>query len=317
MSVKLGVVMDSLSAIKIHTDSTVAMLQEAQQRGWQVYYMSQKDIFAEDGVSMATMYPIEVDLARNPWYQLKKPITQPLAKLQAILMRKDPPFDMEYIYTTYLLELAEKNGTLIINRPRSLRDANEKMFIHWFPECCPPSLVARDAEQLRAFIQKHQDVVIKPLEGMAGSRVFRTHKNDINLSVILEVMTNYGKQFTMIQKFIPEIEQGDKRIILIDGEPIPHMLARIPKPGESRGNLAAGASAQILPLGEREKWICNQIGKKLRDMGLLFVGIDIIGDYLTEINVTSPTGIREIETIENVHIASVLFDKIEKYLQRD
>ena len=317
MAVHLGVIMDPLHDIKIQKDTTVAMLQEAQQQEWKIFYMEQQDLYLENGVCMATMYPIEIDLTRNPWYQLKKPINQPLSKLQAILMRKDPPFDMEYIYTTYLLEIAEAAGTLIVNRPQALRDANEKLFINWFPQCCPPTLVAKRAEHIREFIQQHGEVIIKPLEGMGGFRIFRTNKQDPNLSVILETMTDYGKQFTMVQKFIPEITQGDKRVIVIDGEPMPYMLARIPKPGETRGNLAAGASAQILPLGEREKWICGQIGKTLSEKGLLFVGVDIIGDYLTEINVTSPTGIREIEAVENINISKKLFEKISDYLQRN
>jgi len=317
MTVQLGVIMDSLASIKIQKDTTVAMLQEAQKLNWKIFYMEQHDLFLEQGVCMATMYPIEIDLTRNPWYELKKPIRQPLSKLQTVLMRKDPPFNMEYIYTTYLLEIAEAAGTFIVNRPQALRDANEKLFINWFPQCCPPTLVARRAEHIRDFIQQQGEVVIKPLEGMGGFRIFRTNKQDPNLSVILETMTDYGNQFTMVQKFIPAITEGDKRVIIIDGEPLSYMLARIPKPGETRGNLAAGATPQVLPLGGREKWICAQISETLRKKGLLFVGIDIIGDFLTEINVTSPTGIREIEAVENINISQKLLEKITIYLQRN
>jgi glutathione synthase len=314
MSIQLGVIMDPLSTINIKKDSTLAMLQEAQQRQWNIFYMQQQDIFVENGVCMADMHPLQIDLNQSSWFTMQEPITQPLAKLDVVLMRKDPPFDMEYIYTTYLLELAEAAGTLIINKPQSLRDANEKIFTSLFPQCCPQSLISRNIKQLRAFVEKQHDVIIKPLGGMGGYRIFRTQADDSNLSVILETMTEYGQQFCMAQQFIPEITYGDKRVLVIDGEPVPYALARIPKTGEIRGNLAAGARAEVIPLGARERWICEQVGPTLREKGLMFVGLDIIGDYLTEINVTSPTCIREIEAASDVKISKLLFDKISEKL---
>lgn len=314
MTIKLGVLMDPLSAINIKKDSTLAMLEEAQKRQWQIFYLQQQDIFAENGECMADMHPLHIDLKQTPWFTLQAPITQSMAKLDVVLMRKDPPFDMEYIYTTYLLELAETAGTLIINKPQSLRDANEKIFTSLFPQCCPPSLISRNIQQLRGFVEKYQDVIVKPLGAMGGFRIFRTHPKDANLSVILETMTEYGEQFCMAQRFIPEISAGDKRVLVIDGEPIPYALARIPRTGETRGNLAAGARAEVIPLGARERWICEQVAPTLRAKGLMFVGLDIIGDYLTEINVTSPTCIREIEAVADVKISQIFFDKIEERL---
>ncbi|MFI4954455.1 MAG: glutathione synthase [Gammaproteobacteria bacterium] len=310
MKIKLGVIMDPLTTINVKKDSTLAMLEEAQQRGWTVFYMQPQDIFIEDGVCMASMHGLIVDLKHHPWFTLQEPIIQPLAELNVVLMRKDPPFDMEYIYTTYLLELAETAGVLVINKPQSLRDANEKIFTCQFPQCCPPSLVSKNMQQLRGFVEKHRDVIVKPLGGMGGYRIFRIRPEDSNLSVILETMTEYGQQFCMAQRFIPEIIYGDKRVIVIDGEPVPFALARIPKTGEIRGNLAAGARAEVIPLSERERWICAQVAPTLREKGLMFVGLDIIGDYLTEINVTSPTCIREIEAASDVKISRMLFDKI-------
>ena len=315
MVIQIGVVMDPLTAINVKKDSTLAMLEEAQRRQWPAFYMQQQDLFIENGVSMASMRELTIDLHQHPWFSLQEPVVKPLADLKVILMRKDPPFDMEYIYTTYLLDLAEAAGSLVINKPQSLRDANEKIFTSLFPQCCPPSLVSRDLKQLRAFVEKQNDVIIKPLGGMGGYRIFRTSPNDSNLSVILETMTDYGHQFCMAQRFIPEITHGDKRVLLIDGEPVPYALARIPKTGEIRGNLAAGARAEVVALGERERWICAQVGPTLRAKGLMFVGLDIIGDYLTEINVTSPTCIREIEAATEINISEILFDKIHEKLK--
>lgn len=319
---QLGIVMDPLASIQVKKDSSLAMLQEAQLRGWQVFYIEQKDLFVENGICMASMRPLTIDLAHDPWFVLQPLIVRPLASLDVVLMRKDPPFDMEFIYTTYLLELAEKEGTLIVNRPQSLRDANEKLFTSWFPECCPPTLVSRQMSRLRHFVEEHEEVIIKPLEGMGGYRIFRTSKTDPNLSVILETMTEHEQHFCMAQRYIPEILQGDKRVIMIDGEPIPHVLARIPQTGETRGNLVAGAQAKIIPLGDREREICEKVGPVLREKGLLFVGLDIIGDYLTEINVTSPTGIREIEVAmmkakskNSKTISAILFDRITEYVR--
>lgn len=311
MSIKLGVVMDPLANLNIKKDSTLAMLEEAQQRGWTIFYMQPHDLFIENGMCMATMQQLNINLDHQSWFTLQAPITQPLADLNVVLMRKDPPFDMEYIYTTYLLELAEAAGVLVINKPQSLRDANEKIFTTHFPHCCPPSIVSKNMQQLRHFVEENQDVIVKPLGGMGGYRIFRTQPDDANLSVILETMTEYGQQFCMAQRFISEIIDGDKRVIMVDGEPVPYALARIPKKGEIRGNLAAGARAEVIPLSERDRWICAQVAPIIRAKGLMFVGLDIIGDYLTEINVTSPTCIREIEAASEVKISRWLFDKIQ------
>ena len=315
MTIQLGVIMDPLTQINVKKDSTLAMLEEAQQRQWKIFYMQPQDIFIENGICMASMYELHIDLTQHPWFTLQKPLVQPLTTMNVALMRKDPPFDMEYIYSTYLLELAEAAGVLVINKPQSLRDANEKIFTTLFPQCCPPAMVSKNMQQLRHFVEKHHDVIIKPLGGMGGFRIFRTHPADANLSVILETMTEYGQQFCMAQQFIPEIIYGDKRVIVIDGEPMPYALARIPKTGETRGNLAAGARAEVIPLNARDRWICAQVAPVLRAKGLIFVGLDIIGDYLTEINVTSPTCIREIEAGSDVKISRLLLDNISQKLQ--
>jgi glutathione synthase len=314
MTTQLGIVMDPLMSINLKKDSTLAMIEAAQKRNWSVFYLEQKDLFIVDGIAMANMHPLKIDLHVDPWFQLGEPVTRPLHELNVILMRKDPPFNMEYIYTTYILELAQKRGTLVVNNPQSLRDANEKLFTQWFPQCCPPTLVSCNPHLLRDFARIQQDVIIKPLGGMGGFRIFRTRHDDLNLSVILEAMTDYGREFTMAQRYIPEIIQGDKRVLLIDGEPVPYALARIPQPGELRGNLAAGGIAKVVPLSERDRWICAEVGATLREKGLLFVGLDIIGDYLTEVNVTSPTCIREIEAETKLKIAEQLLDTIEKKL---
>jgi len=314
MTIQLGIVMDPLMTINLKKDSTMAMIEAAQKRNWSVFYIEQKDLFIADGIAMANMYPITIDLHRDPWFQLRESITRPLHELNVVLMRKDPPFNMEYIYTTYILELAKKLGTLVVNDPQSLRDANEKLFTLWFPQCCPPTLVSRNPQLLRDFSREHQDVILKPLGGMGGFRIFRTRHDDLNLSVILETMTDYGREFTMAQRYIPEIAQGDKRVLLINGEPVPYALARIPQAGELRGNLAAGGQPKVVSLSARDRWICAEVGSTLRDKGLLFVGLDIIGDYLTEINVTSPTCIREIEAETQLPIAEQLLDIIEKKL---
>ncbi|TNE92057.1 MAG: glutathione synthase, partial [Gammaproteobacteria bacterium] len=238
----------------------------------------------------------------------------PLASLDAIIMRKDPPFDSEYIYTTYILEAAERLGTLVVNKPQSLRDCNEKVFATLFPECSPPLLVSRDPKQLKAFRQLHDDVVYKPLDGMGGTAVFRVRPDDPNLSVIIEMLTQHGQQTIMAQKFIPDISNGDKRILMVDGEPIPYCLARIPAKGELRGNLAAGGSGVVRPLSDRDRWIAAQIGPVLKDKGILFAGLDVIGDYLTEINITSPTCAREINREQDTDIGGKLMDAIAKRL---
>ncbi|MBK6846997.1 MAG: glutathione synthase [Proteobacteria bacterium] len=310
MTIQLGVVMDPIATIKAHKDSTFAMALEAQRRDWVLTYIEQRDLFARDGEAWARMRPLTVADDPQHWFTLGAERTAPLSTLDAVLMRKDPPFDLEYIYSTYLLELAERRGVLVVNRPQALRDHNEKLAITGFAHCIPPTLVSRERARLRDFAVAQQEVVIKPLDTMGGGSVFRVRADDPNLSVILELMTQQDTRTVMAQRFVPEISAGDKRILLIDGVPVPWMLARIPAAGETRGNLAAGARAEGRALGARERWLCDQVGPALRERGLLFVGLDVIGDFLTEINVTSPTGIRELDRLFGLNIAGLLIDAI-------
>lgn len=314
MSRHIGIVMDPISAITIKKDSSFAMLLAAQSKGWSLYYMEQQDLFLHQCIVSAEMKPLRVFEDAEKWFELGERQTLPLADLDAILMRKDPPFDMEYIYSTYLLEQAEAAGVLVVNHPQSLRDANEKLYTAWFPQCCPPTLVTRKKHLIRDFQQHHQDIILKPLDGMGGASIFRVKQDDPNFSVIIETLTEHGRKSVMVQKFIPDIVDGDKRILMINGEPVPYALARIPAEGETRGNLAAGGRAEGRPLTERDRWICQQVGPTLREKGLLFVGLDVIGNYLTEINVTSPTCIRELDTQFNLNIAADLMDCIEQQL---
>jgi glutathione synthase len=315
MSVRLGVVMDPIDAISFKKDSTLAMLWAAQDRGWELWYMRQEDLFLHDG-PRARMQPLKVFRDASRFHELGPAADHPLGGLDVILMRKDPPFDNEYLYSTHVLEAAENEGVLVVNRPHSLRDCNEKLFATQFPQCCPPLLVSRSADRLRAFQKEHRDVVFKPLDAMGGTLVFRVREGDPNLSVILETLTGHGTTTIMAQRYIPEIVDGDKRILMIDGEPVPYALARIPAVGETRGNLAAGGSGEARPLTERDRWICSQVGPALRERGLLFVGLDVIGDYLTEINVTSPTCIREIDKAFGTDIGGQLMDCIAARLGR-
>lgn len=308
--ITLGVIMDPVGSIKPHKDSTFAMLLEAQRRGWALFYMEMEDLFMQDGITFARMRQISVQDDPQQWHTLQEAQVLPLSELDVVLMRKDPPFDMEYIYTTYLLQRAEELGTLMVNRPRSLRDANEKLFTAWFPQCCAPTLVTRSAARIREFLQLQGDIIVKPPEGMGGSSIFRIRAGDPNTNVILETLTGNGSRLAMAQRFVPEISQGDKRILMIDGEPVPYALARIPPPGENRGNLAVGGKGEGVPLSARDRWICSEVGPKLKEMGLIFVGLDVIGDYLTEINVTSPTCIRELDTLYDLNIAGQLMDCI-------
>ena len=310
MTVTLGVVMDSIAAINYKKDTTLALLWAAQDRGWQLIYMEQSDLRLQDGEPRATACALRVHRDAAHWFDLGEPKPMLLADLDVILMRKDPPFDNEYVYSTYILEAAERLGVLVINRAQSLRDCNEKMFATQFPQCCPPLLVSRDSNQLKAFHRAHGDVVFKPLDGMGGSSIFRVRHDDPNLNVILEVLTQHGRSTIMAQRYIPAIADGDKRILMIDGEPVPYCLARVPMAGESRGNLAAGGAGRPQPLSERDRWIAAQVGPALRARGLLFVGLDVIGDYLTEINVTSPTCAREIDAACGTDIAAKLMDCI-------
>jgi len=314
MSIKLGVIMDPIESINTRKDSTFAMLLQAQDRQWDIYYIQMSDLSLLDGTPYAQTRLLRVWDNTDNWYELDEQTTLPLQDLDVILMRKDPPFDMEYIYVTYILQHAHDLGCLVINRPDSLREANEKLFTARFPQCCTPMLVCRDAIQIKAFLQKHKDIILKPLDGMGGASIFRIRQGDPNTNVIIETLTNHGQAFCMAQKFIAEITSGDKRILMIDGEPVPYALARIPASGETRGNLAAGGRGEGVPLSERDYWICEQLKPTLREMGLLFVGIDVIGDYLTEVNVTSPTCIRELDKLYNLNIAGQLLDVIEQKL---
>ena len=314
MSRKIGIVMDPISDITVKKDSSFAMMLAVQAKDWTLYYMEQQDLFLHEGVVSAEVTRVSIQDNTDDWYQFGETETLALSELDAILMRKDPPFDMEYIYSTYLLEQAQAAGVLIVNDPQSLRDANEKLFTAWFPQCCPATLVTRKDSLIRNFHQQHGDIILKPLDGMGGASIFRVKQKDPNISVIIETLTNHGKTSIMAQKFIPEIVDGDKRILMINGEPVPYALARIPTKGETRGNLAAGGRAQGQALTEHDKWICQQVGPKLREKGLIFVGLDVIGNYLTEINVTSPTCIRELDSQFNLNIAGDLINCIEQQL---
>lgn len=316
MTIKLGVVMDPIATINIKKDSTFAMLLEAQGRGWEIHYMEQGDLWLGDGQVRGALRRLSVHDVPGHHFALEAPVEKPLSELQVILMRKDPPFDMEYIYSTYLLEIAEQAGVLVVNRPQSLRDANEKLFTAWFPQCAPPTLVTRRAAKLRQFLGDQGEVILKPLDGMGGTSVFHLRSDDPNVNVVIETLTDKQQRYTMAQRFIPEIRQGDKRILLVDGEPIPYALARIPAQGESRGNLAVGATARGVELSPRDRWICEQVGPLLKEKGLIFVGLDVIGDFLTEINVTSPTCIRELDQIFSINISSILLDRIQARLSR-
>lgn len=316
MSIKLGIVMDPIQGINYKKDTSLAMLWAAQDRGWQLFYMEPNDLYLEDGVAKAQASALKVHRDPEHWFDLEEPTSIELSEMDTVLMRKDPPFDNEYIYATYILERAEQAGSLIVNKPSSLRDCNEKMFATFFPQCSPSHLVSKDMNQLKAFHERHQNTIFKPLDGMGGTSIFHVKGQDSNLSVILETLTQYGTQQIMAQKFIPEISNGDKRILIVDGEVIPFCLARIPAKGESRGNLAAGGSGEVRPLTDRDLWICEQVAPELKKRGLYFVGLDVIGDYLTEINVTSPTCLREISAQSGIDIAGKLMDAIEKRVKK-
>ena len=310
MSVRLGIVMDPIARIAFKKDSSLAMLLAAQSRGWSLSYMEPQDLYQKAGEARARLRPLRVFEDPQHWFELDAEVDAPLSELDVILMRKDPPFDNEFVYATYLLEQAERDGVLVVNRPRSLRDCNEKLFATLFPQCTPPTLVSRRADILREFAEEQRDIILKPLDGMGGSSIFRHREGDPNLSVILETLTAHGTQQIMAQRYLPAIKDGDKRILMIDGEPVPYCLARIPAQGETRGNLAAGGRGEARPLTERDRWIAAQVGPALRERGLLFVGLDVIGEHLTEINVTSPTCIREIDRAYDTRIGERLMDAI-------
>lgn len=307
--------MDPITTINPKKDSTLAMIRAAVKKGWKIFYMEQKHLFISNGKAYAIQSELTLCEGENIWYHLAEEEAVPLSNLHVIMMRKDPPFDNEYIYSTYILELAEKAGSLVINKPQSLRDANEKLFTTWFPQCTPETLVTRSSALFREFLNKHQDIILKPLDGMGGASIFRVKHDDPNISVIIETLTDHGQQLAMAQRFIPEITEGDKRILLINGIPVPFALARIPAKGETRGNLAAGGTGVSVPLSEKDYWIVDQVAPTLVAKGLIFVGLDVIGDRLTEINVTSPTCIQELDKANGLDIATQLMNCIEEKIQ--
>jgi glutathione synthase len=306
-----GVVMDPIASIKPYKDSTLAMLLEAQRRGHIVWYMEAGDLGVRDGNAVASMRRLELRDQPEDWFTLGDPELRGLSQLDFLLMRKDPPFDMAYVYTTYILDLAEQAGVLVVNRPQALRDANEKCFITQFPQCCVATLISPRATDIRAFVTQHGQSVVKPLGGMGGDSIFQLRPDDPNFNVIMETVTANNRKFVMAQKYIPEITQGDKRILLVDGVPVPYALARIPGAGDFRGNLAKGGTGKGVPLTDRDYWICEQVGPELKRRGILFAGLDVIGEFLTEINVTSPTCIRELDAQFGLNIAAGLFDAME------
>ncbi len=309
---KLGIIMDPIAGIKIEKDSSFAILLAAQARDWELYYMETQDLFLAGTRPGARMRRLSVRDEKDRWYHFTGEEVAALSALDVILMRKDPPVDMEYIYATHLLELAQQQGVLVVNDPSALRDFNEKLLISWFPDCIPPTLVTKNAAQIISFAEEHGDIILKPLHGMGGLSVFRARNSDPNLHAIIEHLTGNGVRFAMAQRFIPEIVEGDKRILLIDGEPVPYALARIPRPGDHRGNLAVGGTGKGVALSARDREICATLAPVLIEKGLLFAGIDVIGDYLTEINITSPTCIRELDRLYGLDIAGDLMDAIRK-----
>ncbi|MDY0969829.1 glutathione synthase [Siccibacter turicensis] len=314
--IKLGIVMDPIASINIKKDSSFAMLLEAQRRGYELHYMEMADLYLNDGVAMARTRTLSVEQNYDKWYDFTGEQDLALADLDVILMRKDPPFDTEFIYATYILERAEEQGTLIVNKPQSLRDCNEKLFTAWFADLTPHTLVTRNKAQLKAFWQQHGDIIMKPLDGMGGASIFRVKEGDPNIGVIAETLTELGSRYCMAQNYLPAIVDGDKRVLVVDGEPVPYCLARIPQGGETRGNLAAGGRGEARPLTDSDWEIARRVGPTLKAKGLIFVGLDIIGDRLTEINVTSPTCIREIEAAFPVSITGMLMDAIEARLKK-
>jgi glutathione synthase len=305
-SLKIGIVMDPIDSITPYKDSSLAMLLEAERRNAEIHYFEQKDLRLLSGKALGQSTLLQVRDDNDDWYSLGEQNEIELGDLDAILMRKDPPFDMEYVYTTYILDRAKEAGTLIVNAPQALRDMNEKAYTAWFPDVTPTTLITRSMEEMKSFLAEHGHVVAKPLDGMGGRSIFVVKKGDKNANVIFETLTDYGTRFAMCQAFIPEIQAGDKRILLIQGEPVPYALARIPTGDDNRGNMVAGAVAK----GKRDFQICEKVGPVLRDAGVLFAGIDVIGDFLTEVNVTSPTGIRELDKQFDLNIAGLMFDAI-------
>lgn len=311
----LGIVMDPIGSIKPQKDTTLALMLAAQNHGWTLHYFEQNDLWLRDGIAWGRGCQVRVHDDKLRWFDFdREPVAMKLGELDAMLMRKDPPFDLEYVTSTYILERAEQQGALVVNRPQSLRDCNEKAFTAWFPQCAPPTLFSRDLPTLRAFHAEHGDVIYKPLDGMGGTGVFHIDPAGRNLGAVLEQLTDHGRRTIVAQKYLPEIRDGDKRILVIDGRPVPYCLARIPQDGETRGNLAAGGRGETRPLSARDRWIAEQVGPELKRRGLLFVGLDVIGDYLTEINVTSPTCAREIDAACGTDIGGLLIAALDARL---
>lgn len=310
----LAVLMDAIESIKVAKDTSFALLLEAQRRGYRIHYLTQGDLAIRDGTPWARLAPLAVRDDAEDWFTLGEAAWTDLRGMDVILARKDPPVDAQFIYDTQVLQLAHDGGALVVNNPQGLRDANEKLFAQHFPQCCAPTVVARGAAELKGFAEQHGRIVLKPLDGMGGQGIFSSAHGDPNLNVIIETLTVNGTRFAMAQKFIPEISAGDKRILMIDGEPVPYALARIPQGSDFRGNLAAGGRGVGIPLSERDRWIAAQVGPELKRRGMLFVGLDVIGEWLTEVNVTSPTCLRELDAQFGLNIAATLFDVIESRL---
>jgi glutathione synthase len=314
--VRVVVVMDPIEAINPAKDSTLAILLAAQAHGWELHYAEQKDLYLRDGVAFGRLAPLEVFDDLRVWFTRGPAAVGRLGDYDVILMRKDPPFDLEYIYSTYILDRAEAQGAMVCNRPQGLRDMNEKVYTAWFPECCAPTLVTRDMQAMSAFLAEHGKIVCKPLDGMGGRSIFVLEQGDKNRNVVFETLTGYGSRYCIVQRYLPEIVSGgDCRVILVDGEPVPFALKRMPGAEDHRGNLAAGARAESRPLNARDRWLCAKIGPKLKAAGMLFVGLDVIGDYVTEINVTSPTGIRELDKKHGVDVGGRLVRAIASGLE--
>jgi len=316
-AMKLGIVMDPIESITPYKDSSLAMLLEAGRRGAEIYYFLQGDLKLLGGSAIGRSRRLTVRDDNADWYELGAASEIELAELDVILMRKDPPFDMEYVYTTYILDRACEDGALVVNHPQALRDMNEKAYTAWFADCTPLTLITRSMPEMKAFLAEHRHIVVKPLEGMGGRSVFVVKAGDNNANVMFETLTDFGRRFAMAQVYVPEIAAGDKRILLIDGIAVPYALARIPPEDDNRGNLVMGAKGVGQPLSDRDRQICERVGPALHDAGVLFAGIDVIGDYLTEVNVTSPTGIRELDKQFGLNIAGLLFDAIENEIRVD
>ncbi|MGA2343075.1 MAG: glutathione synthase [Steroidobacteraceae bacterium] len=309
--VRAVVVMDPIESINPAKDTTLGILLAAQASGWEIFYAELGDIWLRDGVAWGRLAPLHVFDDPRTWFTRGARVTAKLGDYDVILMRKDPPFDTEYVYSTYILDRARLSGALVCNDPRGLRDMNEKVYTAWFPECCAPTLITRDMHDMGEFLREHGKAVCKPLHGMGGRSIFVLEQGDKNRNVVFETLTDYGHRYAIVQRYIPEIVTGgDNRVILIDGEPVPFALQRMPAAADHRGNLAAGARATSRPLNDRDRWLCSIIGPKLKAAGMTFVGLDVIGDYVTEINVTSPTGIRELRKMHGVDIGAMLVKAI-------